>query len=129
MNNIRDAILRTAALFETRPAAFDYYATQVPPDCGTPGCVIGHIALAAGLPTGTNVHDAALCGTLFGAGPLEVYERLYGLGGYWQGSADVAARALRAYADKYHPAEVSKVIVPEAGSWDLIPWQPKKVRA
>lgn len=128
--NIRDAILKTATLFRDLPKSFNYYSTKVPPECGSPGCVIGHIALQMGVPAGMFVHSPQ-CQSLFGVDHATLYRRLFELTNgrkMWTRDARVASDALRLYADQYHPAEVSKVIVPEAGSWDLIPWQPKQVR-
>jgi hypothetical protein len=99
---LRDAILKTAALFEERPGMFDYDRILVP-DCGTPGCAIGWIDHFSGAP-------ARRC--IWHRGPLreagveqgEFYRRMRRFDNGWSLNAARCAAALRCYADAHHPA-------------------------
>jgi len=115
---IRTALLKTANLFETKPASFDINATDLP-DCGTPGCILGWVGVMLG---DTNkawwwtdsVYDAMGInkGSSTGAeGDGIFYERMRVLGWAWADNAADCARTLRLYADRYHPATESYPVI------------------
>ena len=110
--NIREAILKAADHIGRNPNEFQFWSITTPehPGCGTPGCALGWIGTFCGLRH---------------VGPIAVAQRALGLvneNGWdhakvfydrmraipeargWSDSAAVCSRALRLYADKYHPA-------------------------
>jgi hypothetical protein len=115
--NVREAILKAAATIEANPRAFDFDGVVPVPECGTPGCALGWIALLAGVErlnvAGRIYWDHAQLSTFLeipGGYPDGIfYERMDKLAGYaWHRSAELCARGLRLYADEYHPAPVVK---------------------
>ncbi len=112
--NIRTAILKAADSIEQNPKMF-WFSSISTPDCGTPGCALGWVAYHIG--------EGVLCGNSWDPwklgrrlGILENGKYMAGIGFYhrmdklhggydWKDSAPECAKALRLYADKYHPAE------------------------
>lgn len=116
--NIRQAILKAADHIEAHPEAFDFSDIAVP-ECGAPGCAIGWVAAFSGKEfrrtgCGTQPHhketiarvhdDEGVCGVVFGCGHNDFYDRMKHFDEGWLISAKSCARALRLYADKFHPA-------------------------
>lgn len=114
--NIRQAVLLAADKIERTPDVYKFNAYKVPGaddgGCGTPACMLGWIALYAGQQAGEEVHT--VCERLLGVGSTEFYARVRTVSGTGfcalLGAKEVPA-ALRAYADKYHPAE-SRALIP-----------------
>jgi len=120
---MRDIILKTADYLEQHPSEFDFMRTGIP-SCGTPGCALGWISVFAGFKKGSYTAALGLLGLepeaqRFGAivcspenkeSTYAFYNRLEDLvpGWRWGGPSNKnngkCARALRLYADKYHPA-------------------------
>jgi hypothetical protein len=131
--NIRDAILKAADHIERNPGEFNFGSTKIPdgPGCGTPGCALGWIGAFCGVVEAANkVQDidscyygwrciALVCSEtdngkqkpLMRMDSGQFYARMSGLVSDWMCRADACARALRLYADKYHPAESPAVPV------------------
>lgn len=109
--NIGTAILKAADSIEQNPNLFNFSSIFNPnPDCGTPGCAIGWISLWSGKAwefPGSAIHKAMGVNT-----DTCFYKRMNSLVGHgWQLEAAVCAKALRLYADKYHP--VTHTGIPE----------------
>lgn len=120
--NIREAILKAADHIERNPLDFDFWKTGVPGSCGTPGCALGWIGHFMGETNYFNdVCDVMGLGItkphLPERGEFDFYRRMDKiegpavLHGKWTNSAELCARTLRLYADKYHPAE-SRAVIP-----------------
>lgn len=115
---IRGAILRAADQIKSRPHLFNFGNCSIP-DCGSPGCAIGWCGAELGLEgiineaspilvgwadTSPVPHDERWLGNQFC--DQEFYDRMDSIGpANWRTNAHECARALRAYADKYWPAE------------------------
>ena len=115
MMNIRQAILKAADSIEQHPKMFSFGSLSIP-GCGSPGCALGwtghhlgmrgyglkNICIAIGLPLLTKYKDRDDCWRA-----MTFYTRMTELigSGDWRNSAPECAKALRLYADKYHPAE------------------------
>jgi len=103
--NRRKAILKTADLFEQKPEVYNFFNVVVPPDCGSPGCLVGHIASFMGVAEGVEVHSDT-CSEALGVTYGEFFMRMsdihIGIESFTR-SPSVAASRLRIYADKYHP--------------------------
>lgn len=101
---IRAAILKTAALFETRPELYNFNKITVP-GCGSPGCMLGWIGVHLGIPAGSSV-DFDVCQAI-GINSQELYNHCAswrdasGCTTRYTEDAAVAAGALRAFANKY----------------------------
>lgn len=106
-NDIRTAILKAANHIEANPGDFSF-ASVVVPECGTPGCALGWIAAFRGHRTHVPDGDRAcfnLEGFPTGVDDMDFYNRMDDLGvPDWSRSAEACAQALRAYADRWHPA-------------------------
>jgi hypothetical protein len=108
---IRQAVLKAADSIEQYPGLFDFSSVVKPNmDCGVPSCAIGWIAFWLGindmLPIDLfgKVTESLGLGSDFHAATF-FYKRMdnvYGDVG-WKWSAPECAKALRLYADKYHP--------------------------
>ena len=96
---IRQAILKAADSIEQHPELFNFHTTRMP-DCDTPSCALGWIALHAGKNEFRGYRDV-----LNVRSGKEFYLRMRDLhGGFgWRHTAVDCANALRLYADKYHP--------------------------
>jgi len=118
--NIRTAILKAADSIEQNPHLFDFDSILVP-DCGSSGCLIGWIAAHSGLEYQPFVGSQGLgkywilggakIFDLIGVKEYELYDRMNLLGANWRDDALECAKALRLYADKYHPEES---VIPES---------------
>jgi hypothetical protein len=128
---IREAILKAADHIERHPREFNYNSIHVPEraGCGTTGCALGWICYFFG----SGVTDSSLVRTNFssthapvGAGVSDgvFYARMTDLVVGWEKDADNCARALRLYADKYHPADTT--IRQPLAKWQDCPWQPAR---
>lgn len=107
--NIRQAILKTADLFEQSPSSYFFLNARVPTDCGSPGCVVGHIACCMGAKDDISVYGPE-CEDVLGVGYDTFFGRMVSLSeadnfkhGAFTSNAQSAAAYLRQYADKYHP--------------------------
>lgn len=107
--NIRQAILKTADLFESQPHLFNFQRIRFP-DCGTPGCAIGYVGYFLGI-TDSTVHP--VCQQILGVDSDVFYDRMsisaMQRGGVWTRDANECVARLRIYADKYHPAEPAPI--------------------
>jgi hypothetical protein len=107
--NIRDAILQAADHIEGNPTDFYFSATDVPDNCGTPGCALGWIGFFAGVRRGSPYYT--VCDQLglpvapvsLEDGDRSFYDRMHSVSEDWVNDPLECARALRLYADKYHP--------------------------
>lgn len=123
----REALLQVAHLFETKPACYQFLCTHVPaPKPGEPhwhqrGCVLGWVAYFADLKTdnafshalGQYPHALEVAADFLGYSHDPVlgnnvsrfYLHMDALEGddTWVNQADVCARILHEYADKYFP--------------------------
>lgn len=105
--NIRSAILAAADWIEKNPDLYNFHNTRIP-DCKTPGCLLGWIGVFAGIKKGEGVNSVEkFLGCYVPGLTSEFYERISTLGGPRACvlDGDTAPIALRAYADKYHPAD------------------------
>ena len=112
--NIRQAILKAADSIEQYPKLFDYNSCKCPNyGCGTPGCALGWIGFHLGRAVKVNgarqgkfengLDDIASFTTDDGDA-VTFYNRMHGISRFsWQKNAAKCAKALRLYADKYHP--------------------------
>jgi len=116
--NIRQAILKAAAHIERNPSLFDFKCLRVPPgECGTPGCVLGWIGFFAQVKSSYDFSTASnLDVSRFMGIPdttLVFYERMSQCSKQangdtcyeWRSNAEKCAKAMRVYADRYHPAD------------------------
>ena len=108
--NIRNAILSTASLYESRPASLDFTQYTVPPDPSRPSCplaLIGYYLDMRG--NALNVADTFVPtdGTI-GDAQMRFFERMNEIAGTnkWIKNAALCAKSLRYYADMYHGEDV-----------------------
>lgn len=130
---IRGAILRAADRIERNPEFYDFRKTQQPTDCGTPACMFGWIAFELGSPLEMHGHRMLVhrFAQFIRTGGVSAdwgyhFRELYDMCDGDHNDAKVAVAAMRAYADKYFPAEQveeSKQLV----RWSDCIWQPKAV--
>lgn len=142
---LRQAILMAADHIEGHPEEFSFRASRRPdrPGCGTPGCALGWISAFAVEKTANNMGFDAACPALGipSGDHQEFYCRLSALetntvrtysaptgtprhwayDTQWHQQPGVCARAMRLYADKYHPAHV---VLPD---WNALAMQPLPV--
>lgn len=98
---MRDAILKAADHIEAHPEAFHFMETRVPHVCGTAGCALGWIGFFAGL----NAHSVGEVVAAMNTESFEFYDRMDKYGGRtWIDDPTLCAKALRGYADEFHPA-------------------------
>lgn len=125
------AILMAADHIEQHPELFNFYVYSQPDHvCGTPACVLGWIAFFAGIPATTpekmgffpvtrDHWDKAAVSTFIRTQEGLFYDRMDELSPRpadrsvfsrmnWRYDHAVCATALRRYAEKYHPVEVTK---------------------
>lgn len=123
MNQTRQIILRAAEHIERNPTDFYFYGgyIPVPGECDTQTCALGWIGYFAGLRCGSwNIIAVAheVLGLDAEDGDREFYDRMEEFApsrnprkwGAWSTNAAACARALRAYADMYHPALPSPAV-------------------
>src|SRR5262245_28969527 len=103
---IRAAILRAADSIESDRGLWDYRTTRIG-DCGTPMCAAGWIAFHLGIEHSiSGVGNACRSFVVPGVNAYLVFEdQMDSVNIRWRKSANDAVSALRAYADKYFPAE------------------------
>lgn len=132
--NLRDAFLKTAALFERHPQAYDFTMINVPsgypgPECGSVGCVLGWVGhflncfgryatysrVAAGIglepePYFDRAGFPTECVSSGAFAEYTFYNRMNALAGdnRWMVHPSEAARVLRLYADAYHPNQLQE---------------------
>ena len=117
----REALLQVAHLFETKPACYRFTCTSVPevnnlPHWHQQACALGWVAFFAGLKAGPppiQPHILEVAADFVGCdhqartgrNVSEFYVRMDKLEGddNWVNQADVCARILRNYADKFFP--------------------------
>lgn len=121
--DIRTAILRSADLIEAFPSAWDFGESNIPLTCDSPGCALGWIHFFTGQ---AGLHDGQIEASFIKGldcpqGDHQFYERMNQLcpdGNHWmernEYGRQLAIAALRAYADKYHPAPAEQ---PVAAGW------------
>lgn len=130
--NIREAILAAADHIERNPGAYNYQSNSKP-SCNSPGCLMGWIGFFAGVEEAEYGYMGDVCSAVgfdycdilrfTFAMPDDAYMQL---GGLYTKSAPVAAKVLRLYADKYHPAPAYDGL--QLVSWENSVWRPKQVR-
>jgi hypothetical protein len=106
--DIRQAILKAADWIEGNPRLFKYEENFTPYNCHTPGCALGWVDYFHGA---TRRHECLdeRGWRLFNVpywdfrNPDSFMKRMSGLDFRWKEKAEYFARALRLYADKYHP--------------------------
>ncbi len=104
--NIRAAILEAADHIEANPALFKFFSTNVP-ECGTPGCAIGWIGhFFDAQQIGENV--GVFSETILAIDETDFYIRMRDLQLGWMYGAEICAKTLRHYADKYYPSETER---------------------
>lgn len=109
---IRTAILRAADHIARNPNDFNWKSVHVG-GCGTPACAVGWIGAFLGIPaTGKYPNGAPYKENIetvakaVGVHNMDFYRRMRGIDKDWRTEHARIAPALRAYADKYFPAEV-----------------------
>jgi len=110
-SSIQTALLTTADLFETNPVRYGYGCTLVP-DCGTPGCAVGYVGFFMGLKAGTGCWVDGDCASIIGVSHNVFIRRMDAFEGTlhymdWRSNAADCAKALRLYADEYHPETIT----------------------
>lgn len=115
--SIRQAILKAANSIEQNPDMFDFGSLYWP-DCGTPGCALGWISVYSGIEreefwTYSRDKLRELLGI---SNSGQFYGRMINISNHsnWSHSADKCAKALRLYADKYHPSESTHTGIPDS---------------
>ena len=114
---IREAILKAADSIEMNPELFNFSSTVLPSrDCGTPGCALGWIATYSDGACLTSCGRGWLYDRVLDINDSLFYNRMSAISFYWITSAEECAKALRAYADKYHPAKqpAKKSAIPDS---------------
>ena len=110
--NIRNAILSTASLYESRPASLDFTQFTVPPDPARPSCPLALIGYY--LDMKPCIDSSAVAARLIPDGregftaQSQFFHRLDAVVGTnkWVDDAALCAKALRYYADMYHSEDV-----------------------
>lgn len=107
--NVREAILKAADHIESHPDQFNFGSVEVPHKCGTPGCAVGWIQHFMNKDRGQMIDARCFTGRLE-CGIARTEDVFYGrmdsfAVGQWRHCADLCAKALSLYADKYHPSE------------------------
>jgi hypothetical protein len=120
MMDIYRAILETAAHIEEFPQSYDYDSVRVPPECGTPGCLIGWINFYTHTHSDARHTDGGFVISADALGLRDTaifYQRMIVLARdddspNWTRDPAMAARLLRRYAEKYHaPAALDPAYV------------------
>lgn len=128
--NIRQALISVANRFEDRPDLYDYTKSTTINGESDIGCLIAHTAVELGHRRRHQFEICRdVCDSLLGVSQNEFFQRLDDLvqTHAWNGNAALAIRALRAYADKYHPAE-SRALIP-ASVMKIFDMTPADLRA
>ena len=116
MNNIRTAIMKAAGSIEQNPDIFSFGSIKCPdPDCGTPGCAIGWMGFHMGMEGLSSMELFTRVNSSLGINGIgiEFYGRMDAVfGGHkWKHSATNCAKALRLYADKFHPSVIPDNVI------------------
>lgn len=132
--NMNTILYRAAEQIEQFPKHFDFMETNIPPDCGAPGCALGWIGHFA-VKEGWEGNRAGVYGGIYHRedsyenvlplmkleDPTDLYDELAKLAGRdWRFDGATCAKALRMYADKHYPvndhipATVRQIFDPEA---------------
>lgn len=136
---IRSAILRAADRIERDPSSYSFGACLTAGDCGTPLCMIGWIA-----------HEIGFTKTIVVSQFMELMRTGVDPGVNWTGryadelyrmidardaggaSVGKCVAGMRAYADKFYPAEskaVNTYISQPLVAWSECAWRPSVVSA
>lgn len=104
--NRREVMLSTADFLQANPERYDFCQVVVPGSSGyhTKGCVLGWMAAISGCERAYSV--TLMAEDLTGVDESSFFARLDTLSLIWRQNPGAAARALRAYVEKYEPAEV-----------------------
>lgn len=130
---IRGAILRAADRVERNPSSYQFSCGSVPDrddGCGTTACMWGWIGYELQMHGRINADVARACGAATPTDSVCETGHLYQFC-LAQDDFDAVPRNLRAYADKYFPAEVAaqandcRALV----RWEDCVWRPAQVRA
>jgi hypothetical protein len=117
--NIRQAILKAADHIEQNPHLYEFYQNEVP-ECGTPGCMLGWIGHFLGVRGSVGYQVCPAMGLGEGQdgfirkGIHELAIEEMGHTRKWPDyatDAKAAARLMRLWADRNHPAE-SRALIP-----------------
>jgi hypothetical protein len=118
---MRTAILKAADSIEASPQLFAFESIVCPDaGCGTPGCALGWIGFHANAPkrdyiynsSGSQISGYPFIGDLadpIGVTDQEFYSRMEDFNDYWSSDAVQCAKAMRQYADKFHPPKYEPV--------------------
>lgn len=131
MSEIRQAILEAATWIEANPKDFQFTAVRIPHPCGSPGCALGWISAFAGFER-TNFAGFTAALPLLGVRYADdFYGRMHKLSpwwGNWMFSPKACVKALRRYADKYHPApKPAKRMRIKLPNWNALASEPLPV--
>lgn len=99
--NVRQAILAAADHIERNPASYEFYALYVPSDTSCKACMLGWVGYMLGMHGEPNNAVKRRLGLPAFDGYLLISETS-GLRDFH--CIEQVCKALRAYADKYHPA-------------------------
>lgn len=108
--NIRQAMLLAADRIERSPSCYNFYNARSPGHRDD-GCIIGWTAYYMGEQPNQECGvdgDGSLrnlCGKLFGVTPRVFFDRIIALNKRTFVETEFVAKAMRAYADKFLPAE------------------------
>ncbi len=120
--NKKELYLKTADYLEANPHLFDFDISEVP-ECGSPGCILGTMAMLEGVKAGESVFDFEQ-EYFDGFGGFLIHEMLpvsLGIGSI--NSVDHVVITLRKLAEQ-EPDEK-----PELTTWDKCAWKPNEVAA
>lgn len=130
--NIREAILRAADHLEAHPEQYDIFRTNVGSNsgfiCGGPpsewrGCALAWIdKMASGkgsAESASRIMNLKVGEEYFSDGFGDFRDRMNEFADYfaWTRNASECSRALRLYANKYHPADSAPRLDPAFVSW------------
>jgi hypothetical protein len=133
--NIRQAVLKAADHIERNPHLYEFYRNEVP-ECGTPGCMLGWIGHFLGVKGSVGYEVCPAMG--LGEGQdgfirngihelaVEESKRTNQWANY-AGDAKTAARLMRLWVDRHHPAE-SRALIPESVR-RIFTMTPEQIRA
>ena len=118
-----NAIMKAADQIKQHPDLFGFSNISIPSDCGALGCALGWIGYFCGARTFDNA-CTAMGIPMNGENHGVFYTRMNELGTNWKWDADICAKTLRLYAEKYHGEKISydgnKIV-----SWENSAWRPE----
>lgn len=106
---IRRAILLAANRIARHPKLFNFYTTEVPRDCNSPGCALGWVRFYFCPNTRRhsymNIAPRALINddSIFYRRMSELTKGKSTFERTWRNSASLCAAGMRAYANRFHP--------------------------